>query len=152
MVEFSGSLSSRDNRARPELLAISITAVSPSPMAPQEAVSFFPMGPVTLVSLVSPSDPSTNVSSVPSPPSATGQSITSASGNTLTTPFSAAVATPRALMLPLYACGAITIFTFHRSFSMITFELDLVERFSYDSYFYIVIDNRGKLRYFRLRI
>ena len=101
MVELSGSLSSRASRASPELLAISITAVLPSPMAPHEASNLFPVGPVTLVSFISPSEPSTNVSSVPSPPSATGQIRISASGNTLRAPFSAAIATPRAVMLPL---------------------------------------------------
>ena len=79
-------------------------------MAPQTAVRVSPSGPITSELRISPPDASTSVSRVPSPPSATGTSSVRASGETRRTPSAIISAARSAEMLPLNACGAMTIF------------------------------------------
>ena len=64
-------------RASPDAWAISMTAVCSSPIAPQEASSGWPRGPVTILRNIWPPLPSTSASTVPSPPSATGANTVS---------------------------------------------------------------------------
>ena len=96
VVAFRGSRSSSRTRARPDVRAISATAVTPSPIAPHWAETVSPNGPVTSDVMMRPPDVSTSVSNVPSPPSATGTSTTSASGSTRRTPSSMALAASEA--------------------------------------------------------
>ena len=110
VVARKGSRSSSVSIARPEVRAISIMAVSPSPSAPHSAVTALPMGPVTVAERMSPPVASTKVSSVPSPPSATGTRTVSTSETTLRTPSSIALAASSAEILPLKLCGAMTTF------------------------------------------
>ena len=110
VVATSGLRSSTATSARPDVRAISITAVRPSPMAPQTAVRVSPSGPITSELRISPPEASTSVSRVPSPPSATGASSMTASGETRRTPSAIISAARSAEMLPLNACGAMTIF------------------------------------------
>ena len=110
VVVTSGLRSEWGSRARPDVRAISMTAVRRSPIAPHSAGRCSPRGPVTAIGRMSPPEPSTKVSSVPSPPSATGTRAMSASGAARDTPSRMARAASRAEMLPLNVWGAITIF------------------------------------------
>gem|GEM_PF-5561216 len=87
--------------ASPEALAISITAVRPSPMTPHCASTCWLMGPVTVLVKISPQVASTSACSVPSPPSATGSKTVSASGTAARTPLAIAWAASRPEMPPL---------------------------------------------------
>ena len=108
VVASRGFRASTGTRWRPDVWAVSTTAVVPSPITPQQAATWPPSGPVTLETLDAPPDAPTRTSNVSLPPSATGANTLSASGSTRRTPSLMASAASWADMLPLKACGAMT--------------------------------------------
>src|SRR5258708_12875445 len=109
VVAMRGSRCSAGTSGRPELAAISITALRPSPISPKKASTGCPKGPVTSRSTTCPLVASTSACVVPSPPSATGTILIAASGYTSRAPSAIAWPVSAALRLPFNDCGATTI-------------------------------------------
>src|SRR5205809_940615 len=99
-----GSRSSGSTSARPQAVALSRMAVSPS-IQPSSAGTDSPIGPVT-ASRSRDAPAGRTTSSKPLPPSATGHSSTVAPGTARRTPVANASATCRGPSVPLKAAGA----------------------------------------------